>query len=179
MKAQYINSSISKSFLFAILVALAALFTNSAHADNKTYQLTTRVKPTEAVFDGKTYTQLESTDSIDVTASNAQLWFTAGATLNCNVKISGNGYGSEKTGKIRMDSSASYIFNGTVDFSRSATERQSFSCPGWNGPSRPPLRSCPKTRRCGHKCPRSSSYPSWEPPKTTGRKGRKAALPAP
>ncbi|MBQ6106996.1 MAG: hypothetical protein IJK97_02205, partial [Thermoguttaceae bacterium] len=82
------------------------------------YTLTTRVKPTEAVFDGKTYTQLTSDDKLIVTANAAQIYLTgASATLDCNVDVSGQSFGSEKTGKIRMQMSSAQVanFNGTVN----------------------------------------------------------------
>ena len=75
------------------------------------------MKPTEAVFDGKTYSQLSSDDKLIVTAANAQIYFTGPATLLCSVDVSGNAYGSEKTGKLRMQMAADGVanFNGTVN----------------------------------------------------------------
>ncbi len=105
----------SKGFLTAL--AFTAVFSCVGSAFAVDYTLTTRVKPTEAVFDGKTYTQLDSSDKIIVTSGNAQIWLTTSATLNCSVDISGKSYGSEKTGKLRMQMGASDVanFNGTVN----------------------------------------------------------------
>ena len=104
---------------FAFLAFAAILFASvTAFADNQTYSLTTRIKPTEAVFDGKTYLELDSTDKLVVTATNAQLYFTgvSSAELYCNIDISGN-YGTEKTGKFRMQMAANapVNLNGTVN----------------------------------------------------------------
>ena len=112
---------------FALAVALTAtLFIGSAYAD--TYSLTTRVKPNEAgaggLPSGKTYCDLTSSDTVNVTAANAQLYFTGvnSATLNCNIVISGDGYGSEKTGKFRMQMAANgpININGTVNLTGEA-----------------------------------------------------------
>ena len=104
---------------FAFLAFAAILFASvTAFADNQTYSLTTRIKPTEAVFDGKTYLELDSTDKLVVTATNAQLYFTgvSSAELYCNIDISGN-YGTEKNGKFRMQMAANapVNLNGTVN----------------------------------------------------------------
>lgn len=105
-----------KGFLTAL--AFAAVFSCGGQSFAVDYTLTTRVKPTEAVFDGKTYNELTSDDKLIVTANAAQIWLTgANATLNCNVDVSGKSYGSEKTGKIRMQMSSAQVanFNGTVN----------------------------------------------------------------
>ncbi|MBR6435401.1 MAG: autotransporter-associated beta strand repeat-containing protein, partial [Thermoguttaceae bacterium] len=107
---------------FALAVALtASLFIGSAVAE--TYSLTTRVKPSEAgaggLPSGKTYCDLTSSDTVNVTAANAQLYFmgSSAVTLNCNIEISGNSYGSELTGKFRMQMNPSVpvYLNGTVN----------------------------------------------------------------
>nr|MCR5163478.1 hypothetical protein [Thermoguttaceae bacterium] len=106
----------SKGFLTAL--AFTAVFSCVGSAFAVDYTLTTRVKPTEAVFDGKTYNELTSGDKLIVTANAAQIWLTgANATLDCNVDVSGKSYGSEKTGKIRMQMSSAQVanFNGTVN----------------------------------------------------------------
>ena len=113
---------------FALAVALTAtLFIGTAAAE--TYSLTTRVKPNEAgaggLPSGKTYCDLTSSDTVNVTAANAQLYFNGvgSATLNCNINISGNAYGSEKTGKFRMQMAASapVNLNGTVTLAGNTT----------------------------------------------------------
>ena len=107
---------------FALAIALTAtLFIGSAAAE--TYSLTTRVKPTEAgaggLPSGKTYCDLTSSDTVNVTAANAQLYFmdSSAVTLNCNIEIKGDSYGSEKTGKFRMqmNQSVPVYLNGTVN----------------------------------------------------------------
>ncbi len=104
-----------KGILFVLLAFAAVLFTSIAFAD--TYTLTTRYTPNDAPFDGKTYTQLDSTDKLVVTANNAQLYFTgvSSATLECNIDISGNR--SDRTGKFRMQMAANapVNINGTVN----------------------------------------------------------------
>ena len=99
------------SLLTAILACCSAAF-------SETYTLTARQTPNDAVFDGKTYLQLDSTDKLIVTATNAQLYFVSApsATLYCNIDISGN-YGTEKTGKFRMQMAADALVNlyGTVN----------------------------------------------------------------
>lgn len=106
----------SKGFLTAL--AFTAVFSCVGSAFAVDYTLTTRVKPTEAVFDGKTYNELTSVDKLIVTANAAQIYLTgANATLDCNVDVSGKSFGSEKTGKIRMQMSSAQVanFNGTVN----------------------------------------------------------------
>ena len=104
---------------FAFLAFAAILFASvTAFAENKTYTLTARQTPNDAVFDGNTYLQLDSTDKLVVTAANAQLYFAgvSSAELYCNIDISGN-YGTEKTGKFRMQMAANapVNLNGTVN----------------------------------------------------------------
>ena len=108
-----------KGILFVLLAFAAVLFTSVvAFADNQTYTLTARYKPNQASFGGKTYTQLDSTDKLIVTNDNAQLYFNgvASADLYCDIDISGN-YGTEKTGKFRMQMAANAPVNlyGTVN----------------------------------------------------------------
>ena len=107
---------------FALAVALTAmLFMGSAFAE--TYSLTTRVMINEAgaggLPSGKTYCDLTSADTVNATAADAQFYFTGAnsATLNCNINISGNAYGAEKTGKFRMQMAANapVNLNGTVN----------------------------------------------------------------
>ena len=112
MKAASLNhSTISWIYTFSIAILAAALLSAAASAD--TYTLTTRVKPNEAGVGGlpagTTYCDLTSDDTIVVTAANAQIWLTAGATLNCNIDISGISYGSERTGKIRLQGTNSSV----------------------------------------------------------------------
>ena len=111
------------SIQLGLLAFAAVLLTSVAFADNQTYTLTTRVKPTETPFDGKTYTQLDATDTIDATNNSAQIWLSSSATLNCAVNISGDGYGGEKTGKIRMQMGSSDVsyFNGNVNLAGNTT----------------------------------------------------------
>ena len=120
--ALFVTNNVIGAARFALAVALAAtLFIGSASAE--TYSLTTRVKPSEAgaggLPSGKTYCDLTSSDTVNVTAANAQFYFNGvdSATLDCNIEISGDGYGNEKTGKFRMQmgSSAPVYLNGTVN----------------------------------------------------------------
>ena len=102
----------------SLLLLFSVVFSCVDRVSGTDYTLTTRVKPTEAVFDGKTYTQLTSDDKLIVTANAAQIYLTgASATLDCNVDVSGQSFGSEKTGKIRMQMSSAQVanFNGTVN----------------------------------------------------------------
>ena len=124
----FVSNNVIGAVRFALAVALtAALFIGSAAAE--TYSLTTRVKPGEAgaggLPSGKTYCDLTSSDTVNVTAANAQLYFTgvSSATLNCNITISGNAYGTEKTGKFRMQMAASapVNLNGTVTLAGNTT----------------------------------------------------------
>ena len=124
----FVTNNLIGAVRFALAVALTAtLFIGSAAAE--TYSLTTRVKPGEAgaggLPSGKTYCDLTSSDTVNVTAANAQLYFNGvdSATLNCNINISGNAYGSEKTGKFRMQMAASapVNLNGTVTLAGNTT----------------------------------------------------------
>lgn len=102
----------------SLLLLFSVVFSCVDRVSGTDYTLTTRVKPNEAVFDGKTYTQLTSDDKLIVTANAAQIYLTgANATLDCNVDVSGQSFGSEKTGKIRMQMSSAQVanFNGTVN----------------------------------------------------------------
>lgn len=102
----------------SLLLLFFVVFSCVDRVSGTDYTLTTRVTPTEAVFDGKTYTQLTSNDKLIVTAGAAQIWLAgSSATLDCNVDVSGKSYGSEKTGKIRMQMSSAQVanFNGTVN----------------------------------------------------------------
>ncbi len=123
----FVTNNLIGAVRFALAVALTTtLFIGSAAAE--TYSLTTRVKPGEAgaggLPSGKTYCDLTSSDTVNVTAANAQLYFTGAdsATLNCNIVISGDGYGSEKTGKFRMQMAANgpVNINGTVNLTGEA-----------------------------------------------------------
>ena len=106
--ALFITNNVIGVVRIALVVALTAtLFISSASAE--TYSLTTRVKPGEAgaggLPSGKTYCDLTSSDTVNVTTPNAQLYFNGvdSATLDCNIEISGKtANNGEKTGKFRM-----------------------------------------------------------------------------
>ncbi|MBR5709878.1 MAG: autotransporter-associated beta strand repeat-containing protein [Thermoguttaceae bacterium] len=118
----FVTNNVIGAVRFALAVALTAtLFIGSAAAE--TYSLTSRVQPpdvgTNGLPAGKTYCDLTSSDTLNVTAANAQLYFigSSAVTLNCNIEISGDSYGSEKTGKFRMqmNQSVPVYLNGTVN----------------------------------------------------------------
>jgi len=102
-----------------LLLAFASAFpmTDPAFAEN--YTLTNRVKPTEAGINGlpagKKLADLTAGDTLNVTGGNAQLYFDSSADMNCNIIISGNARGSEKTGKFRLQNSSTVVnLNGMV-----------------------------------------------------------------
>ena len=110
------TSSQRTSIQLALLAFAAVLITSvAAFADNQTYTLTDRYRPNDAAFDGKTYSQLDATDKLIVTDYAAQLYFNSSADIEAAIDISGNSYGSEKTGKFRLQEPGTVVnINGLV-----------------------------------------------------------------
>ena len=116
-----IPSSISagRCISAGLLLALVSVLPMTETAFAETYTLTTRTYPQDAGKNGlpagKTYCDLTSADTLNVTANAAQLYFDKSATLNCNIVISGKGQNGENTGKIRMQNNTTVVnLNGMV-----------------------------------------------------------------
>jgi len=123
-----IPSSISagRCISAGLLLALASAFPMTDPAFAETYTLTGRTFPTEAGINGlpagKTYCDLTSADTLNVTANAAQLYFISSADVNCNIVISGKGQNGENTGKIRMQGSGTVVnLNGMVTLAGDTT----------------------------------------------------------
>ncbi len=111
--------SMGKCVSAGLLLALASAFPMTDSTFAETYTLTNRVKPTEAGINGlpsgKKLADLTSADTLNVTGGNAQLYFDSSTDLNCNIVISGNANGTEKTGKFRLQNSSTVVnLNGMV-----------------------------------------------------------------
>ena len=109
-----------------LLLTLASAFPMTDPVQAETYTLTSRIKPTEAGINGlpsgKTYCDLTSADTLNVTGANAQLYFVSSGNLDCNIIISGNAYGNEKTGKIRLQTESTVVnLNGMVTLAGDTT----------------------------------------------------------
>ena len=131
-----IPSSISagRCISAGLLLALASASPMTDPAFAETYTLTARTFPTEAGINGlpagKTYCDLTSADTLNVTANAAQLYFISSADVNCNIVISGMGQNGENTGKIRMQGSGTVVnLNGMVTLAGDTT----IGSHDWNG----------------------------------------------
>ena len=103
-------------YQFALLSAVLACFSIAFAED---VSLTTRTYPTDVGKNGlpagKTYCDLTADDRLFVTEYNAQLYFTTSADLVVPIFISGNSYGTEKTGKFRLQNNNVVVnINGPV-----------------------------------------------------------------
>ena len=118
MKMNFTQRIYQFAFAAAILACFSAAFA-------ETYTLHCRVLPTDTdvSWEGKTtglpanttIGDLTAQDVLNVTELNAQFYFNQSANLNCQIIISGNSTGGEKTGKFRLQEAGTVVnINGPV-----------------------------------------------------------------